>query len=140
MPGLHDLNRSGAWLVVFVGVPILLNIILGAYLAVSLGTAIMAGQTPEEVDFMRFAGIAGVPPLHALLPAGLASALWYSFLIGAGTALGENWNAVKAIVEDSPVAIMLHVNEQKIHHKHVKGFQMIPAGLIDMHSVWIDKA
>jgi peptide/nickel transport system substrate-binding protein len=49
-------------------------------------------------------------------------------------------DAVKAILDDAPVAIMLHVNEQKIHHKHVKGFQMIPAGLIDMHAVWLDKA
>jgi peptide/nickel transport system substrate-binding protein len=49
-------------------------------------------------------------------------------------------DSVKAIVEDAPVVILLHVNEQKIHHKHVKGFQMIPAGLIDMHSVWLDKA
>jgi peptide/nickel transport system substrate-binding protein len=49
-------------------------------------------------------------------------------------------DAVKAIVEDAPVAVLLHVNEQKIHHKHVKGFQMIPAGLIDMHAVWLDKA
>jgi peptide/nickel transport system substrate-binding protein len=49
-------------------------------------------------------------------------------------------DSVKAILEDAPVAILLHVNEQKIHHKYVKGFQMIPAGLIDMHSVWLDKA
>jgi membrane protein DedA with SNARE-associated domain len=50
---------------------------------------------------LPFAGLAGVPPLLALVPAGLASALWYSFLIGAGTALGENWDGVKAIVEDA---------------------------------------
>ena len=37
-------------------------------------------------------------------------------------------DSVKAIVEDAPVAILLHVNEQKIHHKYVKGFQMIPGG------------
>jgi len=49
-------------------------------------------------------------------------------------------DCVKAIVEDAPVAILLHVNEQKILHKHVKGFQMIPANLIDMHRVWLDKA
>jgi peptide/nickel transport system substrate-binding protein len=49
-------------------------------------------------------------------------------------------DAVKAILDDAPVAVFLHVNEQKIHHKHVKGFQMIPAGLIDMHRVWLDKA
>jgi hypothetical protein len=38
------------------------------------------------------------------------------------------------------VTVLLHVNEQKIFHKHVKGFQMIPAGLIDMHRVWLEKA
>ena len=48
-------------------------------------------------------------------------------------------DSVRAILEDAPVAILLHVNEQKIHHKYVKGFPMIPAGLIDMHAVWLDK-
>jgi peptide/nickel transport system substrate-binding protein len=49
-------------------------------------------------------------------------------------------DSVKAIVEDAPVAIVLHANEQKVVAKHVKGFQMIPAGLINMHNVWLDKA
>ena len=49
-------------------------------------------------------------------------------------------DAVKAILDDAPVAILLHVNEQKILHTSVKGFQMIPAGLINMHSVWLDRA
>ena len=48
--------------------------------------------------------------------------------------------AVRIIVEDAPVVIMLHLNEQKVFHKYVKGFQMIPAGLIDMHRVWLDRA
>lgn len=48
--------------------------------------------------------------------------------------------AVKIIIEDAPVAILMHLNEQKVFHKYVKGFQMIPAGLIDMHRVWLDKA
>ena len=48
-------------------------------------------------------------------------------------------DAVKAIVEDAPVAIVLHANEQKVFAKHVKGFQMIPAGLINMHTVWLDR-
>jgi peptide/nickel transport system substrate-binding protein len=47
--------------------------------------------------------------------------------------------AVRIIIEDAPVAILLHLNEQKVFHKYVKGFQMIPAGLIDMHRVWLDK-
>ena len=49
-------------------------------------------------------------------------------------------DAVKAILEDTPAAILLHLNEQKVFHKYVKNFQMIPAGLINMHSVWLDKA
>jgi peptide/nickel transport system substrate-binding protein len=49
-------------------------------------------------------------------------------------------DAVRAILEDTPVAILLHVNEQKVFHKYVKNFQMIPAGLINMHAVWLDKA
>jgi peptide/nickel transport system substrate-binding protein len=47
--------------------------------------------------------------------------------------------AVRLIIEDAPVAILLHLNEQKVFQKYVKGFQMIPAGLIDMHRVWLDK-
>ena len=48
-------------------------------------------------------------------------------------------DAVKAIVADAPVAVILHANEQKVFAKHVKGFQMIPAGLINMHNVWLDR-
>lgn len=48
--------------------------------------------------------------------------------------------AVRLIVEDAPVTIMLHVNEQKVFHKYVKNFQMIPANLINMHAAWLDKA
>jgi len=47
--------------------------------------------------------------------------------------------AVRLIIEDAPVAILLHLNEQKLFNKYVKGFQMIPAGLIDMHRVWLDR-
>jgi peptide/nickel transport system substrate-binding protein len=49
-------------------------------------------------------------------------------------------DAVKLIVDDAPAAALLHVNEQKILQKHVKGFQMIPAGLVNMHRVWLDRA
>jgi peptide/nickel transport system substrate-binding protein len=47
--------------------------------------------------------------------------------------------AVRLIVEDAPVVILLHMNELKIFHKYVKGFQMIPAGLTNMHTVWLDR-
>ena len=49
-------------------------------------------------------------------------------------------DAVKAIIEDAPVAIILHANEQKVFAKHVKDFEMIPAGLHNMHKVWLDRA
>jgi hypothetical protein len=52
----------------------------------------------------------------------------------------KKYYSVRAILEDAPVTVLLHVNEQKIFHKYVKGFQMIPAGLINMHSVWLDRA
>jgi peptide/nickel transport system substrate-binding protein len=47
--------------------------------------------------------------------------------------------AVKLIVEDVPVVAILHAHEQKVFHKSVKGFQPIPANLIDMHTVWLDR-
>jgi len=54
---------------------------------------------------MPFAGIAGVSPLKALVPAASASALWYAFLVVAGTALGKSWDSVRAIVEKANGAL-----------------------------------
>ena len=45
-----------------------------------------------------FAGIAGLGARRALVPAAIASAIWYAFLAWAGYALADNWEAVKAIV------------------------------------------
>jgi len=52
-----------------------------------------------------FAGVAGLPPARALVPAALASAIWYAFLGWAGFAVAENWEAVKAIVADANRAL-----------------------------------
>ncbi len=46
-----------------------------------------------------FAGVAGMPPLRALVPTALASALWYALLVAAGSALGLNWESVRRLVE-----------------------------------------
>ena len=43
----------------------------------------------------------GLSPLRALLPAAVASALWYVFLIEAGVALGKSLPAVRALVDDA---------------------------------------
>ena len=49
---------------------------------------------------MPFAGVVGMSPARALIPAATASAIWYALLIAAGTALGLSWDAVKALVTD----------------------------------------
>ena len=48
-----------------------------------------------------FAGVAGLSPARALVPAAAASAIWYAFLAFAGYALAQNWEAVKALVADT---------------------------------------
>jgi membrane protein DedA with SNARE-associated domain len=52
-----------------------------------------------------FAGVAGLPPLRALLPAAVASAIWYAFLATAGYQLADNWDAVKALLADANRAL-----------------------------------
>jgi len=48
-----------------------------------------------------FAGIAGLGPARALLPAALASAIWYAFLAAAGYAIADNWDTAKQLVADA---------------------------------------
>ena len=52
-----------------------------------------------------FAGVAGLAPARALLPAAIASAIWYAFLAYAGYAVAENWEAVKALVASANRAL-----------------------------------
>jgi membrane protein DedA with SNARE-associated domain len=52
-----------------------------------------------------FAGVAGLPPARALVPAALASAIWYAFLAAAGYELARNWEAVKTLVADTNRAL-----------------------------------
>jgi membrane protein DedA with SNARE-associated domain len=47
-----------------------------------------------------FAGVAGLGPARALVPAAAASAIWYAILAVAGYQVAENWEAVKALVAD----------------------------------------
>lgn len=71
--------------------------ILGIFLC-RLLPAIRAAVTP-------FAGLIGMTPLRALVPAASASALWYCFLVIAGAALGRSWEGVKRIVEGANRAL-----------------------------------
>jgi len=52
-----------------------------------------------------FAGVAGLSPARALVPAAVASAIWYAFLAFAGYELAQNWEAVKALVADTNRAL-----------------------------------
>jgi membrane protein DedA with SNARE-associated domain len=52
-----------------------------------------------------FAGIAGLPAARALVPAAVASAIWYAFLAFAGYELAQNWDTVKALVADTNRAL-----------------------------------
>ena len=52
-----------------------------------------------------FAGVAGLSPARTLVPAAVASAIWYAFLAFAGYALAQNWEAVKALVADTSRAL-----------------------------------
>ena len=52
-----------------------------------------------------FAGVAGLGPARALVPAAVASAIWYALLAFVGYQVAENWDAVKALVADTNRAL-----------------------------------
>lgn len=52
-----------------------------------------------------FAGVAGLSPARALVPAAVASAIWYAFLAFAGYELAQNWDAVKSLLGDTNRAL-----------------------------------
>lgn len=54
-----------------------------------------------------FAGVAGLGAAQALVPAAVASALWYAFLAAVGYEVAENWEAVKAFVSGTNRALGL---------------------------------
>ncbi len=54
-----------------------------------------------------FAGVVGMKPARAIIPAALASAIWYAFLVAVGSLLAHNWEAVKTTVADTNRALGL---------------------------------
>src|SRR5262245_36932088 len=66
--------------------------VLGIFLSRFL-PGVRAAVTP-------FAGVLGMRPVKALVPAATASAIWYAFLVVTGTALGLSWESAKHLVED----------------------------------------
>jgi len=74
---LHDLNKSGGWLVVFTGGPLLLIAAFIAYVGGAAGAAILAGQAPSDADLLRIGGAAVVVGLIWL-----ALVIWYLVWFG----------------------------------------------------------
>ena len=59
---------------------------------------VRAGVTP-------FAGVVGLPPGRTLVPAALASAIWYAALVSVASALGLEWSAVRRLLEHADAAL-----------------------------------
>jgi membrane-associated protein len=47
-----------------------------------------------------FAGVVGMSPLRALLPAAAASAIWYALLVAAGSIFAASFETARALVDD----------------------------------------
>lgn len=47
-----------------------------------------------------FAGVVGMSPARALIPAASASAIWYAVLVAFGNMIGLNWEDAKGMVGD----------------------------------------
>ena len=45
-----------------------------------------------------FAGVVDMPAARALIPAAVASAIWYAFLVAVGASLGRNWEAAQRLL------------------------------------------
>lgn len=52
-----------------------------------------------------FAGVVGMPAARALVPAALASAIWYALLSAAGYTIAHNWDAAKVLLGDANRAL-----------------------------------
>lgn len=66
--------------------------VLGIFLSRFL-PGIRAGVTP-------FAGVCGMPAFRALVPAVLASGIWYTLIVAAASMLGLEWNAIRRLIEN----------------------------------------
>jgi membrane protein DedA with SNARE-associated domain len=64
----------------------------------SLGIFVTRFLPGVRAAVLPFAGAFGLSPTRALVPAAAASAIWYAFLVTAGSLLGDNWVAVKGLI------------------------------------------
>jgi uncharacterized membrane protein YhaH (DUF805 family) len=78
---LHDLNRSGAWLVVFIVAPIIVTIVFFVMAWGAIGPAIMSGQTPGETELTQIISqMIGLVAVFGLISLGFF--LWWLIWFG----------------------------------------------------------
>ena len=78
---LHDLNRTGAWLVVFLGTPVVAMIFLIASLGLTAGAQLLAGQTPDSAAIAQMGMVAIITGLICFI-VGIWGLIWFGCLRG----------------------------------------------------------
>lgn len=78
---LHDLNRTAAWLVLFVGGPILLLVIALGLAGVSVGGAVLSGETLDVSQIARLGGFALILSV-AWIGLAIWAFIWFGCLRG----------------------------------------------------------
>jgi uncharacterized membrane protein YhaH (DUF805 family) len=78
---LHDLNRSGAWLVLFIGGPLLLTIIFIIYVVVAVGASILSSPEFDPAILMQVGGT-GLIFLVLYLALAIWALVWLGCLRG----------------------------------------------------------
>jgi len=81
---LHDLGRTGAWLVFFIGVPVLLFVVFIALVGMSAGLALIGGGASEAEMAEAFAQTGGL----GLIMGVLNLAVWIWALVWFGCLRG----------------------------------------------------
>lgn len=65
------------------------------YLRFGIAGIFLARFLPGFRSFVApFVGLVNLPPLTALVPTALASAIWYAVIVWAGARVGEEWEAI----------------------------------------------
>jgi len=78
---LHDLNRTGAWLVVFLGAPIVAMVFLVASVGVTAFGLLLAGQAPDAATIAQMGMTVIVAGLICLV-VGIWGLIWFGCLRG----------------------------------------------------------
>lgn len=79
---LHDINRSGAWLLVFIGGPILLFVVFIAMAGVTAGLALLGGGENLDTAALAQVGVVGLVLGLVYLALCIWALVWFGCLRG----------------------------------------------------------